>query len=47
MVNESKSAVDLAWNRKILGYSYWIVKGGVVKRRVAGKALAAMKSGCV
>jgi group II intron reverse transcriptase/maturase len=42
-VNESKSAIDLAWNRKILGYSYWIAKGGEVKRRVARKALAAMK----
>ena len=42
-VNESKSAVDLAWNRKILGYSFWVAPGRVVKRRVARKALAAMK----
>jgi RNA-directed DNA polymerase len=42
-VNESKSAVDLAWNRKLLGYSFWVAPGRVVKRRVARKALAAMK----
>jgi group II intron reverse transcriptase/maturase len=42
-VNESKSAVDLAWNRKILGYSFWIAPGRVVKRRVARKTLVAMK----
>jgi group II intron reverse transcriptase/maturase len=42
-INESKSAIDLAWNRKILGYSFWNAPGRVVKRRVAGKALAAMK----
>jgi group II intron reverse transcriptase/maturase len=42
-INESKSAVDLAWNRKILGYSFWVAPGRVVKRRVAGKALANMK----
>jgi group II intron reverse transcriptase/maturase len=42
-VNESKSAVDLAWNRKILGYSFWIAPGRVIKRRVASKALATMK----
>ena len=42
-VNESKSALDLAWNRKLLGYSFWVAPGRVVKRRVAGKALSAMK----
>jgi len=42
-INESKSAVDLAWNRKILGYSFWIAPGRVIKRRVASKALTAMK----
>jgi RNA-directed DNA polymerase len=42
-INESKSAVDLAWNRKILGYSFWVAPGRVVKRRVASKALAALK----
>lgn len=42
-VNESKSAIDLAWNRKLLGYSFWVAPGRVVKRRVARKALAGMK----
>jgi group II intron reverse transcriptase/maturase len=42
-INESKSAVDLGWNRKILGYSFWIDPGQVVKRKVASKALAMMK----
>jgi RNA-directed DNA polymerase len=42
-VNESKSAVDRATNRKILGYSFWTAPGRVVRRRVAPKALAAMK----
>jgi RNA-directed DNA polymerase len=42
-VNESKSAVDLARKRKLLGYSFWIGPGRSVKRRVAGKALATMK----
>ncbi len=42
-VNEAKSAVDLATNRKILGYSFWIAPGRTVKRRVASKALATMK----
>ena len=42
-VNESKSAVDLAWNRKILGYSFWVGPGRTIKRRVASKALATMK----
>lgn len=42
-INESKSAVDLAWNRKLLGYSFWVAPGRVIKRRVAGKAITAMK----
>ena len=42
-VNESKSAVARPWNRKFLGYSFWVAKGGEVKRRVAPKALAKMK----
>jgi group II intron reverse transcriptase/maturase len=42
-INESKSAVDLGWNRKILGYSFWSSPGRVVKRRVASKALETMK----
>ena len=42
-INESKSAVDLGWNRKILGYSFWSGPGRVVKRRVASKVLETMK----
>ena len=43
VVNEDKSAVDLAWRRDFLGYSFWVAEGRRIKRRVAGKALGAMK----
>ena len=42
-VNESKSAVDLAVRRKILGYSMWRGPKGTAKLRVAPKAIQAMK----
>ena len=43
-VNEAKSAVDRPQNRKLLGYSfYWGRRGEGVKRKVAPKALTAMK----
>ncbi|GAB4215533.1 MAG: hypothetical protein OHK0013_41220 [Sandaracinaceae bacterium] len=43
-VNEAKSAVDRPQNRKLLGYSfYWGRRGDGVKRKVAPKALTAMK----
>jgi group II intron reverse transcriptase/maturase len=42
-INEAKSAVDRPWNRKFLGYSFWVAQGGAVKRRVAPKALEAFK----
>jgi RNA-directed DNA polymerase len=42
-INESKSAIDLAQRRKILGYSFWGAPGNVVKRRVSKKAIQAMK----
>jgi len=42
-INETKSAVDLAWNRKILGYSFWVSRNQGVKLQVADKALATMK----
>jgi len=42
-VNEAKSAVGRPWDRKFLGYSFWVAPGRKVKRRVAPKALAAMK----
>jgi RNA-directed DNA polymerase len=42
-VNETKSAVDLAWKRKILGYSFWTGPGRTIKLRVARKAIDALK----
>jgi len=42
-VNEAKSAVARPWDRKFLGYSFWVAPGRTVKRRVAAKALEAMK----
>jgi group II intron reverse transcriptase/maturase len=42
-VNEAKSAVARPWDRKFLGYSFWVAKGREIKRRVASQALAAMK----
>lgn len=42
-VNESKSAVARVWDRKFLGYSFRIAKGGEVKTRVAPKSLKKMK----
>jgi len=42
-INEAKSAVGRPQDRKFLGYSFWYAKGGEVRRRVAAKALAAMK----
>jgi group II intron reverse transcriptase/maturase len=42
-VNEAKSAVDLATRRDFLGYGFYVAKGGRIKRRVARKALGAMK----
>jgi len=42
-VNEAKSAVARPWDRKFLGYSFWVAPGKVVKRRVAPKALEEMK----
>lgn len=42
-VNEAKSAVARPWDRKFLGYSFWVAKGGAIKRRIADKALVTMK----
>jgi group II intron reverse transcriptase/maturase len=42
-VNESKSAVARATERKFLGFSFWVAPGREVKRRVAPQALARMK----
>jgi RNA-directed DNA polymerase len=42
-INETKSAVARPWDRKFLGYSFWVAKGREIKRKVAPKALEAMK----
>ena len=42
-VNEEKSAVARVWDRKFLGYSFWVARGRVVKRRAAPKALEELK----
>ena len=42
-VNDAKSAVARAWERKFLGYSFWVAKGRVIRPRVAPAALAEMK----
>lgn len=42
-VNEAKSAVVRPWDRKLLGYSFWVARDGTVKRRVAAQAIVAMK----
>jgi RNA-directed DNA polymerase len=40
-VNETKSAVASVFQRKFLGYSFWVAPGGVkIKRRVADKPMA-------
>ncbi len=42
-INEEKSAVARVWTRQFLGYSFWVAKGGMVKRRVAPTALGELK----
>jgi group II intron reverse transcriptase/maturase len=42
-INEAKSAVARPWDRKFLGYSFWVAAGRKVMRRVAPKALETMK----
>jgi len=42
-VNEEKSTVARVWERKFLGYSFWVAPGKLVKRRVAPKALEGFK----
>ena len=42
-VNEAKSAVAPATQRSFLGFSFWVGRGGVVKRRLAPTALSRMK----
>ena len=43
-VNDAKSAVARVWDRKFLGYSFWVAKGRVVRYRVAPAALAELKA---
>ena len=43
-VNEAKSAVAPATERQFLGFSFWVAKGGAVKRRIAPKALDRLKT---
>lgn len=38
-INDDKSAVAPAWDRKFLGYSFWVAASGTVKCRVAPTAL--------
>ena len=42
-VNETKSAVASVVGRKFLGYSFWVARGGEIKRRVADKPMATFK----
>jgi RNA-directed DNA polymerase len=42
-VNQTKSAVASVFQRKFLGYSFWVAAGGKIKRRVAGKPMAVFK----
>ncbi len=43
-VNEAKSAVASVFQRKFLGFGFWVAVGGKVKRRVASKAMATFKA---
>jgi group II intron reverse transcriptase/maturase len=43
-INEDKSAVARVWDRKFLGYSFWVAPGKKIKCRVAPKALEEMKN---
>ena len=43
-VNEEKSAVASVFTRKFLGFTFWVAPGRTVKRKVARKALVAMKA---
>jgi RNA-directed DNA polymerase len=42
-VNEAKSAVASVFQRKFLGFSFWVAASGKIKRRVATKAMATFK----
>ena len=42
-VNEAKSAVARVWERKFLGFAFWVAPGRIVKPRIADKAMKAFK----
>jgi len=42
-VNGTKSAVASVFQRKFLGFSFWVAAGGKIKRRVADKAMRTFK----
>jgi group II intron reverse transcriptase/maturase len=42
-INEDKSTVARAWERKFLGFSFWVAPGRMIRRRVAPQALKEMK----
>lgn len=42
-INEAKSAVAKPWDRKFLGYSFWVAAGRKVQPRVANQALTQLK----
>jgi group II intron reverse transcriptase/maturase len=42
-INEAKSAVAPPWERKFLGYSFWLSRDAHIRRKVANKALETMK----
>jgi group II intron reverse transcriptase/maturase len=42
-VNEAKSKVRRATESKFLGFSFWVAKGRIIRRRVATEALMRMK----
>ena len=42
-INKTKSAVDKAWRRPFLGFSFWVARGRTVRVRVSSRSLAKMK----
>jgi RNA-directed DNA polymerase len=42
-VNEAKSAVARPWDRKFLGYTFWVSKDAAIRRRIADRTLETMK----
>ncbi|MCK9996897.1 MAG: group II intron reverse transcriptase/maturase, partial [Candidatus Krumholzibacteria bacterium] len=42
-INKAKSAVDRAWYRPFLGFSFWVAQGRIVRVRVTSRSLVRMK----